>query len=650
MLMSMSLVAAFFRYLSAFCLLVVLVVSENTLNAQASLPRNVRGETPFLTSAPAVPEELIFAVREDGKDHKWGHWYANFGYYCLDPSYKNYGKGGRLCKLSLSDKKLTVLVDDPEGTVRDPQLHYDGRKILFSWRKGGAEDFHLWEINIDGSGLRQLTDGPYADIEPCYLPDGGIAFVSSRCNRWVNCWQVPVATLYRCDGDGKNIRQLSANIEHDNTPWVLPDGRILFTRWEYIDRSQTHYHHLWTMNPDGTKQMVYYGNLRPGNVFISAKPVPGGEKVMMIRSPRHGLNEHSGSVALVDVSSGPDDPGGMRDISGKGSFRDPYPLAEGKFLVATGRRVLLGDGKGGMKTLYTLPEEFAGVHLQEPRPLVSRKRERVIPPAVNLNKTTGTLFLFDIYNGRNMKGVKKGEIRNLLVLEALPKPVQFTGSMEPLTWGGSFTLERIVGTVPVEEDGSAYMELPANRSFFFVALDEKEASVKRMQSFLTVMPGEVGSCLGCHENRNNTSTGFLNAPLASKRRPSVPRPVPGMPDVFDFPRDVQPVLDRHCIECHSPDRYEGGVLLTGDRGPIYSHAYFTLKARGEIVMGRNLPKSNYAPRTIGDTASPLMKKLDGSHYGVRPPPRRMCGRSDTGSTAGRSIPAPMQRWGRDRSV
>jgi hypothetical protein len=136
--------------------------------------------------------------------------------------------------------------------------------------------------------LKQLTDGDCDDLEPCPLPDGGIVFVSSRCRRWVNCWLSQVATIHRCDGDGRNIRQLSANIEQDNTPWVLPDGRILYMRWEYVDRSQVNYHHLWTMNPDGTGQAIYFGNQKPGGVYLDAKPIPGTPRVVLSLSAGHG--------------------------------------------------------------------------------------------------------------------------------------------------------------------------------------------------------------------------------------------------------------------------------------------------------------------------------------------------------------------------
>ncbi len=561
--------------------------------------------------------KIVFAAREPGVD---GHWYANFAYYAPDENRVCYRAGGRLCTLNVETGKTTILVDDPKGSVRDPAVGYDGKTILFSWRKAGEKTFHLHAIKADGSNLRQLTEGIYDDIEPCWLPGGGIMFVSGRCKRWVNCWLTQVGVLYRCDADGKNIRQISANIEHDNTPWVLPDGRILYQRWEYVDRSQVHYHHLWTANPDGTGQMVYFGNMHAGNVFIDAKPIPGTEKVLMIRSPGHGRREHAGHVAIVTDRHGPDDLSAMRDVSKQGNCRDPWPLTEDAFLVAIGRDLLLMDAAGGTAKVYSLPKQFGGrCELHEPRPLVSRKRERVIPSRVDPSSATGELILIDAYFGRNMDGVEKGDIKKLLVLETLSKPINFTGGMDPISYGGTFTLERIVGTVPVEKDGSAYMKLPANRALFFVALDENDLSVKRMQSFLTVMPGEVTSCVGCHEARG-TSTGAMRKDLArldAMQRPaSAPKPIEGIPDVFDFPRDIQPILEKHCVKCHRCEKRCGGVTLTGDRGPMFSLSYAALTIRKQVADGRNRPKSNYPPRALGTAASPLMKKIDGSHHDV----------------------------------
>ena len=213
---------------------------------QTICERSARSDGPALSRKDAVEEllrhgvkEIVFSTRADGND---GHWYANIGYWAYDENDMLYGKGGRLCKLNIESGKMDILIDDPEGTVRDPVVHYDAEKILFSWRKANSKVFHLYECALNGDNITQLTHGDYDDFEPCYLPDGGVAFISSRGKRWVNCWLTQVAILYRCDGDGGNVQQLSANIEHDNTPWVLPDGRILYQRWEYIDRSQVDFH------------------------------------------------------------------------------------------------------------------------------------------------------------------------------------------------------------------------------------------------------------------------------------------------------------------------------------------------------------------------------------------------------------------------
>ena len=565
-------------------------------------------------------EEIIFAVRQPGRD---GHWYANFSYYAASTDMPCYNlAGGKLVALNPATGKTRVIFADPRGSIRDPQVHYDGQRIIFSYLPGGETHYHLYEISADGTGLRQLTSGDYDDIEPTYLPDGDIVFCSSRCKRWVNCWLTQVATLHRCDANGGNIRMLSANVEQDNTAWPLPDGRLIYTRWEYVDRSQVDYHHLWTMNPDGTQQMVYFGNLHPSTVMIDAKPIPGTRKVVALFSPGHGKMEHAGRVTIVDPGDGPDDQGYARPISRGDDFRDPYVLDEDHFLVAGGPELVVVDSASRERSVYRLPDEDArrGLWLNEPRPLAPRPREEVIPSRVHPEKATGRMLLANVYQGRNMVGVKPGDIAKLLILESLPKPINYTGGMDPLTLGGSFTLERVAGTVPVEADGSAYFELPALRSFFVVALDKNNLSVKRMQSFMTVQPGETSSCVGCHEQRTQVLPMSFR-PTAARRAPSKIAPVAGVPEVFDFPRDIQPILDRNCVTCHNCAKHSGGVVLTGDRGPMFSHSYFYLTAHGQFVDGRNRAVSNLAPRTIGAVASPIMKKLTGGHHGVNATPQ-----------------------------
>ncbi|MDR2862452.1 MAG: hypothetical protein LBV54_01045 [Puniceicoccales bacterium] len=606
--------------------------------APAAPIRNLLAE---FRNGPAAPmrnvKKIVFAVRGGGTDV---HWYANFGYYADDDQRRPFLlNGGKLCAYDLDTKKIELLLDDPAGSVRDPQVHYNGEKILFSYCPGGSTFFHLYEIGLDPQKipLKQLTFGEFDDIEPSYSATGKIIFVSTRAKRWVNCWLTPVAILYGCDLDGKNIHALSGNIEHDNTPWPLPDGRILYTRWEYVDRSQVHYHHLWTMNPDGTHQMVFYGNMRPNNVYIDAKPIPGSDKIVASFSWGHGSTEHAGAIGIIDPSHGPDEKSAMKTISpkGKNNYRDPWAFSESSFLAATGTRLILMNGEGKEQTLLDLPKEWKEKKLlaHEPRPVIVRPPERTISDMTDRTAKTGKLLLSDVYQGRNMAGVERGEIKKLLILETLPMPVHYDGGMYPVSWGGTFTLERIFGTVPVEADGSANFELPAGRSFFFVALDEKDLSVKRMQSFVSVMPGEVNACIGCHEERTAAPPRYAKFPSAFKRAPSPITPIAdfrgidglgnklaaptGIPDVIDFPRDVQPIFDAHCIRCHSPDKRDGRISLVGHRTPFYTVSYASLFARNLVADGRNFPLSNYAPRTIGSSASRLLKFTDGTHYDAK---------------------------------
>jgi len=570
-------------------------------------------------------EEIVFAARFSGSPTGDGHWYANIGYYAADAARKAYGKPGKLYKLNLKTGRLTTLLDDPEGGVRDPQVSYDGAKILFAYRKGGTDNYHLYEIDSGGAHLKQLTDGPFDDFEPTYLPNGEIVFVSTRCKRWVNCWLTQVAIMHRCHADGSHIHAISSNSEQDNTPWPLSDGRLLYTRWEYVDRSQVDYHHLWASNPDGTGQMIYYGNQHPGTVMIDAKPIPGSRKVVAIFSPGHGRKEHEGHIEVVDPRGGPDDKSYARQISSTPEYRDPWAFSEDAFMAAKGPALVTMNASGETQEVFRLPaaDIAAKMQLHEPRPLVPRLREPEIPLRSNLAKTTGTLVLSNVYEGRNMQGVRPGEIRKLLVLESLPMPIHFTGGMEPISFGGTFTLERVVGTVPVEPDGSAYFELPALRSFFFVALDEHDMSVKRMQSFTTVQPGETTGCVGCHEDRLLAPPHALLQPSATRRDPSRIQPVADVPEVFDFPRDIQPILDRHCLSCHDYNRRAGGVILSGDRGPIYSHSYYTLTIHNQVADGRNKAVSNYPPHALGTSGSQLLNKLAPGHHGVTVTPNEL---------------------------
>ena len=567
-------------------------------------------------------EEIVFAERGYGRDYS-GHYYANFGYSCTDPDvWLHADNGGKLSKLNLSTGEMTDLVDDPGGSIRDPQVDYDGRKILFSYRKGGTHRYHLYEINTDGTALKQLTDGAWDDVEPTYLPGGDIVFCSTRCHRWIGCWLAETAILFLADSDGENIRMLSSGSFTENTPAVLPDGRVLYTRWEYVNRDPVSFHHLWTMNPDGTGQMVYFGNMIQGGVFIDARPIPATNRIVLINTPGHGRNEHEGYVATLTGTHGPNDRAAMKNISKTADYRDPYPLSDDTFLVARKNQILLMDSEGKAETLFW----GSGLPLHEPRPIFARPREAVTPPKADFALTAATLLVADVYSGRNMAGVGRGTIKKLLVLEDLPKPANFHGGgSQPIGHGVTSTLKRILGTVPVEPDGSACFEVPPMRSIYFALLDANDESIKQMRSFVTLQPGEKASCVGCHEPRETTSAVTRRTRLdALTREPSKIEPIPHVPEIMDFPRDVQPILDRHCVRCHNHERRDGGVVLLGDRGPVFSLSYYAFYLHwqikdtgGDPQHGAGREPGNNRPYTTYSSASPLVDKLEPVHYDVQ---------------------------------
>jgi hypothetical protein len=349
-------------------------------------------------------------------------------------------------------------------------------------------------------------------------------------------------------------------------------------------------------------------------------------------------------VALIDARLGPDELAPSRIVSrpepdeprygfhkDPHRWRDPWAFSEDCFLVARSDALYVMDGEGRYEKIVEMPEEFARpaserertvFMVHEPRPLVPHARELPQPDRTDPTRATGEMLLADVTMGRNMEGVERGEIKDLLVLEVLPKPINYFGGADIVASWPTYFLYRVLGTVPVEPDGSAYFEVPALRPVFFVARDEKGLGVKRMRSFTHVMPGETLSCVGCHENRVQTPDlpQTLNL-TAMTRPPSTIAPVPETPEVFHYPRDIQPILDRHCLECHNTEKFAGGFTLTGDRGTDYSISYLNLFRLGLVQL--RSPVGNHPPRTQGSSASPLIKYLEPRHHDVQITPAEL---------------------------
>ncbi len=594
----------------------------------------------FLAGPMKNVEEVVYAVRQGG--HDW-HWYANFGYRAGDANSWLIGQGGRLVRHNLRTGEEFTILDAPGGDIRDPYVDYDGKTILFSYRPREQKNYHLYTIQSDGTGLTQLTDDPYDDIEAIIMANGDIMFCSTRSRRWVPCFHTQVATLYRCDPDGKNIRCVSMNVETDNTPWMMPDGTVLYTRWEYVERDQNlSFHHLWTFRPDGTNVMTYFGNLFAGMLLIDAKPIPGSDKVVCTAAPGHGRSQHHGAVTLIDPNLGPDALEACQVVSRPEEerppysnhkdpqrWRDPWAFSEDCFLVARERSLCVMDGQGRYETLATLDETIWPIQggnrqymIHEPRPLIPREREPILPDLVDWKQDSGYMALNNVYIGRKMDGVEPGDIKKLMLLEVLPKPINFFGGADQNGMWPTYFIYRVLGTVPVEEDGSAYFEVPALRPIFFVALDENDMSVKRMQSFTGAMPGEKIGCVGCHERRTESAIPPMSpALMAMKGGPDKIEPIAGTPEIFHFPRDIQPVFDKHCISCHNYEKYAGKITLTGERGLSYANSYANLYDHKQIKNAD--PVGNHPPRALGSSASPVIQKFAGGHHGVKASPSEL---------------------------
>ncbi len=285
-------------------------------------------------------------------------------------------------------------------------------------------------------------------------------------------------------------------------------------------------------------------------------------------------------------------------------------------IIAKKNSVLILNSKGETETIFSINQKAKGGDLMvhEPRPIIKRKKEFIRPKLSDWNKKMGTFILSDVTHGRNMVGVKNAEIKKLLIMECLPKPITANLWTEPIGFEGVFAMLRVIGIVPVEKDGSAYFEAPPLRPLMFVGLDENNLSVKRMQSFVSLMPGETVGCIGCHENRTETSNRQKQL-LALSRPPSKIKIIEDIPYVFDFPRDIQPILDEHCIKCHNTSKATKHLDFSGDRTRRYSVSYYNI-VTSYVSQGVN-GRGNTPPIKIGSSDSKLMTMLLNGHQNIK---------------------------------
>jgi hypothetical protein len=481
------------------------------------------------------------------------------------------------------------------GTFLSPDLSYDGKTILFAWSSGGKEKwspqnrFSIFKINIDGTGITRLTDGNFDDIHPCLLPSGRIVFISTRRGGYGRCHQriVPTYTLYSMKSDGSDIICISYHETNEFHPTVMNDGRLLFTRWDYVDRDFSAAHHIWICQPDGTNPRAYHGNYAlPFNTIIqtgsfsdgrgmrpwaeyNARAIPGSSKIITIAGPHHG--QSFGSLVLVDQNV-PDD-GKMSQVtrvtpdakfpesevnSREYKYGTPWPVSEDLYLCNYNSTLLLLNKSGSKQELYTTISD-PNLRPIYPIPL----KARTVPPALAVqtwqgerhtaNTPQATISIMNVYATDDLGTLPAGsKVKQLRIIQVLPKSTPLTN--DPLIgttgdgWGGGIARFPI-GVVPVEDDGSAYFEAPVGKEIYFQLLDSNGCAIQSMRSGTFVHSGEQMSCYGCHEDKWKALPP-LSGRKALSRPPSKISQEFADQYPFGFYRNVYPVFQNTCQPCH----------------------------------------------------------------------------------------------------
>ncbi len=575
--------------------------------------------------------------------------------------------------VSMRCRKLTSAL--PEGSCQHLDVSYKGDRILFAFCRAEAAPadgiqghrgryYHLYEVSADGAALRRLTDGPFDDFAPRHLPNGRIVFISTRRLGWHRCGNPGCEnyTLALAEADGSNPRAVSYHETQEWDPAVLDDGRIVYTRWDYVDRHAVFYEHLWTVRPDGSAPAALYGNntFNPVGTW-EPRQVPGSRKVMATAAAHHAMT--AGSIILVDPAKGVDGPGPITRLTPDAPFpeseipvlkswraavnvtpynpvenqrwpghcyRSPYPLSEKYFLAAYSFDALVGEpspNPANMFGLY-LVDAFGNKELLYrdlniaslwPMPL----RARPTPPVVTAGQPLqpagkeGVFLLQNVYaSAPPLNGVK---IKRLRIVQVLPKSTP--GANNPTVGVPNASPgKQVLGTVPVEEDGSACFHAPAGIPLSFQALDEEGMAVQVMRSVTYLQPGETAACVGCHESRTAAPPARrIGGPLQALARPPSPiEPGPDGSKPLSYPILVQPVLDKRCVSCHSGEKPAGGVALTGTPDGRYTTSYNALaprvsfsawggKRKGDFREINSEPLSK--PGFFGARGSPLLKTL-----------------------------------------
>jgi predicted esterase len=644
------------------------------------LRRNLMLADPLFVKSPLLFVKHVPSIMSHQLTQMFG--------YCSQP-------GGGLFMLSepgvsMRTRNITP-ASLPPGNFMTPELSFDAQKLLFAYcpvktaaTAWGFNDqtknlrYHIYELTLASGMARTLTQGDTDNFFPAYLPSGDILFSSTMRGGYHRCGRGPcfVYTLARMGANGESPRSISYHETHEWDPCLLNDGRVVYTRWDYVDRNAVHYQQLWSARPDGSNVRIYYGNntWNPAGIW-EARSIPGSPRVMATASPHHGMS--AGSVVLVDVTKGVDSQEPLTRLTPEVRFpeseaplargpnpalpydfdtptggywnsplketwmektptdeekrwtghcyKSPWPLSEARFIVSYSYDQLVGEAGPNIPNMFGLyfADAFGNKELlyRDPnisslwaRPLAKRTPPPEVASAIDAArraKNTGTYFLSNVMESWPYLPTNS-PITHLRIVQVLLKTTPNIDSPKVAVGLGA-PGRQVLGTVPVEPDGSAYFEAPSCTPIYFQALDAQGRAVQTMRSLVYLQPGETETCIGCHEHRMKKEPPRAQA-MATRRAPSMIAPGPEGSKPFSYPRLVQPILDKHCVTCHDgkePKR----PILTGEAEGWASKSFNALiKHVSYSTWGQPGPRDALSePLRFGALASPLAKMLEKGH-------------------------------------
>jgi len=641
-----------------------------------------------LLANPLVSENpMLFVVRHP--DPNGTHEYLGGGTFR--------GRGSALKVLDVKTGEIRTLVENRNGHIRSPCVHFDGKRVVFSMNPKGG-NFNIFEVDSESPAgsenyeVKQLTFArDVSDVDPAYLPDGGIVFASSRNLKIVPCDRQIVPQLFRMTGKGANIHQITRSIVHENQVSLMPDGRILYSRWDYVDRNFADGHGFWVVNPDGSNPAIVWGNnTAHPSAGWNARAIPGTSRLACILGTHH--RSLGGALAVLDPGRAIDGYGSvvrtwpenvknrfrelekldmekekrrhrsawlayktwperaLRLVGGDPNLRihawedtqgnvrpwydTPWPLSDPSAEAAAGKYFLCARAdRRGQGAAIWLVDVFGneikihgeGPGCYAPMPLAPSPRPTAIPPRRNYGNGDGHFYVQDVYVGTHMKGVERGTVKSLRVIE-VPDKVGSSGgwwnclgSQSPGVNWSDFNTKRILGAVPVAKDGSAYFAVPSDRFVYFQLLDKNGMMIQSMRGGTSIHSGETLGCVGCHESRLGAGRSTSGMPPRSMRgEPAKLKPWYGPTRRFSYVQEIQPVLDKHCIKCHDFGKKGAKkVILSGDRTLMFNYSYAELWYKGYVGAIGAGPAGHLPPYSWGAHASKLITHLRKGHQKVK---------------------------------